>query len=231
MASLALVPSPAHKSSLFELEESLVALLDTADLVSPEDEAIFEQDLSTALSQAVDKRQNFHEFLCHLESQAETASKEIERLRAWKAHVVAVQERLESYCVSVIERIGPDLKGKLKRLEGRTVTLSARGMVPQVEITDESQLPASCRRVEVKLPADLWAELLDSVDFDVRGKLIAAAGENPKTEASRSTIKTLLEEKIGPAIEEHKKAGALSVQHADVPGARLNLNRHYLVRK
>lgn len=227
MASLALVPKP----SLFDLEESLQALLDTAELVTPEDELIFEQDLSTALTHAVDKRQKFHEFLCYLESQTELAGKELERLRTRKSRLEATHDKLERYCVSVIERIGPDEKGKLKRLEGHTVTLSARGMASQVEITDESQLPASCRRVEVKLPADLWAELLDSVDFDVRGKLIAAAGESPKTEASKSTIKALLEEKIGPAIEENKKAGALSVQHADVPGARLNLNRHYLVRK
>lgn len=233
MATLQIVPTPAavRKASLFELEESLAAFLDSADTITPDQEEEYLQDLGVAIVAAVDKRQRFHEFLTHLESQAAMATTEIQRLQARKASIEATHDRLEQYVVGVIEKLGPDAKGKLRKLEGHTVTLSARGVAAKVEILDEALLPASCRRVSLKLPADLWEHILDCVDLDLRCQILDA-GTTPQQEPSKSTTMKALESAIGKdVIEREKQAGSLSIASAEVPGAQLLINRHTLVRR
>ena len=56
MAVLAVVPSPAvTAASLYLIEDQLAALIETTELVSPEQEQEFRAEFQVALTAAVDK--------------------------------------------------------------------------------------------------------------------------------------------------------------------------------
>ena len=84
MATLAVLPSTQTYTpavSLYSLEEQLVALAETVDLVVPEKEEAFLADFQQALSAAVDKRDRVAQFMAHLENQITFAKTEIQRLQ------------------------------------------------------------------------------------------------------------------------------------------------------
>ena len=67
MAVLAVVPSPAVTAEpLYVIEDQLAALIETAELVSPQQELEFRAEFQAALTTAVDKRDRVGQFLAHL---------------------------------------------------------------------------------------------------------------------------------------------------------------------
>jgi hypothetical protein len=134
MAVLAVVPSPAVTAApLYVIESYLAALVETAELVPPEQELAFRAELQSALMTAVDKRDRVGQFLAHLEQQIEFASFEIDRLKQRKANFECVLARLEAYVIETIENLGTDDKGNYRTLEGRTTTFSLRVCPPSVD--------------------------------------------------------------------------------------------------
>src|SRR5580692_11572997 len=86
MAFLTVVPSPAVTAApLYVIEDHLAALIETAELVSPEQEQEFRVEFQTALTAAVEKRDRVGQFLAHLAQQIDFAKFEIDRLRQRKA--------------------------------------------------------------------------------------------------------------------------------------------------
>ena len=81
MSALALVPAPAPSVAvtLYELEDQLLALADTAEAVPPEQEAAFVAEFEATLAAAVEKRDRVGQFMAHLESQIALAKSEIGR--------------------------------------------------------------------------------------------------------------------------------------------------------
>jgi hypothetical protein len=147
MAALAVVPSPAVTAApLYVIEDHLAALIETAELVSPEQEQEFRAEFQAALTAAVEKRDRVGQFLAHLEQQIDFAKFEIDRLRQRKATCERALARLESYVIETIENLGTDTKGKYRALEGKTTTFSLRGCPPSVEVTDESGIRWNTRR-------------------------------------------------------------------------------------
>jgi hypothetical protein len=115
MAVLAVVPSPAvTAASLYLIEDQLAALIETAELVSPEQEQEFRGEFQVALTAAVEKRDRVGQFLAHLEQQIAFARFEIDRLRQRKATCERALERLENYVIGTIENLGTDSKGKYR---------------------------------------------------------------------------------------------------------------------
>jgi len=157
-AALALVPT------LFDLEESLTALLDTQDMVAPDDEQAFLTDFEAALSTATDKRDRVAGRLAKLEAQQAYAAAEIKRLQAFKRSAEAQQERLEGYVTYVIQRLGKDAKGKWRKLEGNSSTLALKACPASVEITSEADVPLDFKRCTVTMAAAQWVDLLLAVD-------------------------------------------------------------------
>ena len=99
MAVLAVVPSPAVTAApLYVIEDHLAALIETAELVSPEQEQEFRVEFQTALTSAVEKRDRVGQFLAHLEQQIDFARFEIDRLRQRKATYERTLARLERLC-------------------------------------------------------------------------------------------------------------------------------------
>jgi hypothetical protein len=143
MAVLAVVPSPAVTAApLYVIGDHLAALIETAELVSPEQEQEFRAAFQAALTAAVEKRDRVGQFFGHLEQQINFAKFEIDRLRQREAVCERALERLETYVIETLENLGTDSKGKYRTLEGKTTTFRLRGCPPSVEVTDESAIPS-----------------------------------------------------------------------------------------
>jgi len=212
MAALAVVPSPAVTAApLYVIEDQLAALIETAELVSPEQEQEFRLEFQTALTAAVEKRDRVGQFLAHLEQQIDFARFEIDRLRQRRATCERALARLEEYVIETIEKLGTDSKGKYRTLEGKTTTFSLRACPPSVEVTDESAIPSQYKTLTLKLPAATWEQLLDGLEIEQR---VAVLGQVKSPEV---------------AVEKRSIKGAID-GGADVPGAGLATGRHSLRR-
>ena len=209
MAALAVVPSPAVTAApLYVIEDHLAALIETAELVSPEQEQEFRAEFQTALTAAVDKRDRVGQFLAHLEQQIDFAKFEIDRLRQRKATCERALARLEDYVIGTIENLGTDGKGKYRRLEGKTTTFSLRACPPSVE---ESAIPAEYKLLMLKLPAVTWEQLLDGLEIEQRAAILGQV-KSPEVSVDKRSIKAAID------------------GGADVPGAGLAIGRHSLRR-
>jgi hypothetical protein len=212
MVALAVVPSPAVTAApLYVIEDQLAALIETAELVSPEQEQEFRTEFQNALTAAVDKRDRVGQLLAHLEQQIDFARFEIDRLRQRRSVFERALERLENYVVETIENLGTDDKGKYRRLEGKTTTFSLRACPPSVEVIDESAVPVEHKTLSVKLPAVTWEQLLDGLDVELRAAVLELV-KRPEVAVDKRSIKAAID------------------GGADVPGAGLVTGRHALRR-
>ncbi|HEV3332034.1 MAG TPA: siphovirus Gp157 family protein [Bryobacteraceae bacterium] len=212
MAALAVVASPAVKTApLYVIEDHLAALIETAELVAPEQEQEFRAEFQIALTAAVEKRDRVGQFLAHLEQQVEFAKFELDRLRQRKATCERAIARLESYVIETIENLGTDGKGEYRTLEGKTTTFSLRACPPSVEVTTESAIPSEYKTLTLKLPAVTWARLLDGLDIEERTAVLGQV-KSPEVTVDKRSIKASID------------------SGADVPGAGLVTGRHSLRR-
>lgn len=161
MGSLVPISANARAAQpLYAIEEHLAALVDTLELVPPDQEQQFREEFKVALSTAVEKRDRVGQFMAHIEQQIAFATSEIDRLRERKGAYQRALERIENYVTHTIEALGRDAKGKYRKLEGQTVTFSLAGCPPSVEVTDESLVPAEYKTLTLKLPASVFEQIL-----------------------------------------------------------------------
>ena len=212
MAALAVVPSPAVTAApLYLIEDQLAALVETAELVSPEQEQEFRLEFQTALTAAVEKRDRVGQFLGHLVQQIDFARFEIDRLRQRKAAFERALARVEEYVIQTIENLGTDSQGKYRKLEGKTTTFSLRGCPPSVEVTDERAIPSQYKTLLLKLPAVTWEQLMDGLEIERRAAVLGQV-KSPEVLVEKRSIKAAID------------------GGADVPGAGLAVGRHSLRR-
>jgi Siphovirus Gp157 len=107
--------------------------------------------------------------------------------------------------------VDADSRGARRKLEGNTITFSARACPASVEIVDEAAVPAEFKTLTIRLPATTWERLLDSLDLEQRADLLGQV-KRGECEVSKSGIKTAID------------AGA------SVPGAALSTNKLSLRR-
>lgn len=238
MASLQVVPTkhqepaaPAPATmTLFQVEEHLAALTETMAMVLPEREEEFLADFESALMAAKDKRDRVQGFLVHMESEAAKVGLEIARLRHRQETFAIAAERVERMVTGIIERMGRDEKGKWQKLEGNFVTFQLHACPPSVEIDTDAALPPVYKFVSVKLRQDIWEQLLDSVDFDLREHVLNECA--PQVAVSKSAVSDALKAAIGPEkIKEAVKDGESRLSVESIPGACLKVGAHTLQRK
>jgi hypothetical protein len=212
MARLAVVASPAVTAApLYVIEDHLAALIETAELVSPEQEQEFRVQIQTALTAAVEKRDRVGQFLAHLEHQIEFAKFEMERLRQRRVTCERAIARLESYVIETIEHLGKDGKGRYRTLEGKTTTFSLRACPASVDVTSESVIPVEYKTLTLKLPAVTWERLLSELDSEERATVLGQV-KSPEVTVDKRMIKAAMD------------------SGAEVPGAGLITGRHSLRR-
>lgn len=203
MTALAVVPL---RHTLYDIQDHIAALIESAETVAPEQEAEFLQDFQHWLEARGEKVDSVAQFMCHLESQIDLAKSEIERLRDRKHAYEIALERLKSYVVRVMEASGQ------KKLEGHTVTLSIRKCPASVEIVNEPEISPDYKVVSLSLPARLLEQVLDAIDFNLAGKVLERSSDKDVTVDKRALLDAL-------------KA------KTPVSGARLAPEKHSLVRK
>src|SRR5579872_1431205 len=110
--------SPSTALSLRSLVEELDALIETVEMVQPQDEAEFLdrfRETHLATKAKVDRTGDFLEFI---DSQIAAAKLKADLLSKRTHRWMALKDRLEGYVVSTIVSREPDSKGKFRPLEG-----------------------------------------------------------------------------------------------------------------
>lgn len=159
--------------TLYQIEEYLAALLDTREMAdTPEREAEIQREIERWVATAVEKRDAIVRFLAHCEGQISNIEREIERLTNLKKSYQRAIERMENYVVRAIVNLGPDDRGRWRKLEGKTCVLTVRHCPPSVEITDESAIPPAFKTITVTVPAEAWERFVDAVDVDERTRFL-----------------------------------------------------------
>jgi hypothetical protein len=191
----------ARDLTLFQIEESIALLAEAAEEegMTPE----LEQALAMYLRGAVEKRDRVAEFIRYCEWMAELAKTEVKRLQARQKHFEATTERVSAMVLRVLDFFG------VKKLEGRTHTLSKRKCPPSVRIEDEPRVPAEFKRVTVTLRLEQWNRLLDGVPDELRKEIETAIFKREETIDLK-------------AVKE-----ALNLER-EVPGADLVVNQYTL---
>lgn len=135
--------------TLYEANEHLVALLDTLDMCETDEaRAECEAAIQQAAETHIRKVDSFCRFLSLVESQAELAAKEIDRLKLRRDALQKTADRLEQYAIRLMQSQG------LTKLEGDTAKLSLRSNVAAVEITDEAAVPPQFKTITQKISCD-----------------------------------------------------------------------------
>jgi hypothetical protein len=186
-------------ASLFEIEEDYAALVNTEDLVSPEDQESFKQELAVALKTAVDKRERFGQFILACERRSIALKAEAKRMLDQAATCDRAAERAREYGAGVIESLGTDAKGKYRKLEGNTVVLSLRAPSSRVDFPDEAKVPSEFKTLTITLPATAWERHIEwcRVIFDDYGigehSPILNAVTNVAVHTSKTAVKKAIE--------------------------------------
>jgi Siphovirus Gp157 len=182
---------PAAPATLWELENDLLALEESAELVSAEDREAYEHDLGQVFERSVEKRDRFGDYLEDRQLRADNIDRVIDRLTALKATYLAGLERGKQVIVRVIEGLGRDHRGKYRTLEGTRHKFSIRANPPSVDVLDERLIPLCYKRIRLTLFAEDWARIarlaVDS-DPDV-ARIVERAEATAHEEISRSAIK------------------------------------------
>lgn len=150
-----------RNKSLFAIEDHLEALFNSIDMI--EDEALraeAEREIDLYLQAECRKVDSIASYIAHCESQQQHASAEIKRLQDRKRAAERNQERVEASVQRVMELWG------MKKLEGRTSSLSLRACPPSVEVVDQAQVP----------PGYLVTKVTESVD-KMAAKVALVAGK------------------------------------------------------
>jgi len=156
-----LARSKSDECTLYELEDSLAAFVNTIDLAEDEPtRQVIRDEIGQALRKTKDKRDAVVAFLKHCEQQQTFADAEIERIEKRKAFIARVQEELERHIVRVVEQFAvPDRRG-IQRLEGNVSILRAQKNPDSVLITDMNAIPLAYKQVVLSMPAYVWEALL-----------------------------------------------------------------------
>jgi hypothetical protein len=135
--------------TLYDISDTLVALLDSYDMCETDEQRMqCEAEIRQTVELQIRKVDDFCRFLAHLESQADLAAKEIERLKARKSRFENLEERLEQYAIWTLQSLG------LRKLDGNTSKLTLRTNQPGVEIDDGELVPPQFKTIKQEIVID-----------------------------------------------------------------------------
>lgn len=136
--------------SLYSIEDHLQALLDTAEMAPPEQQAEIQAEIDRYLSLERSKVDRVAQFLATCEHGAAARRAEAKRLTEEAKRIEGMAERLEGYVCSIIEQRG------VKKLEGGCNTFSLR-QSDAVVVTNEEAIPGEYKKTVVTVSIDKTA--------------------------------------------------------------------------
>jgi hypothetical protein len=103
---------------LYAIGEYLAALVDTVELVPPDQEQQFRDEFQLALTTAVEKRDRVGQFMAHLEHQIAFAESEIDRLKQRKTAYQRAFDALKTTS-HIPSRFSEGMQRKVPQARGR----------------------------------------------------------------------------------------------------------------
>lgn len=225
--------------SLYQCEDDLDALAQTDDMVPDDQRQEYLTALQDQLAKTVDKRDSVCRFLAHLESQRALVKAEKDRLTALEKHYGVVEDRIKDSIRNTILNLGPDAKGKYRKLEGTLNVLSIQKNPDSVHVTKEEDIPLKFKNAVLTMDAEVWNTLLEDLFPEDRNKILAAISKsdlavrvNDVKEALKNAPVTRaaeLEKELGRKPTDEEVQASLDARPA-VPGAHLT-SGYRVVRK
>ena len=178
--------------SLYTIEDGLLALIDSEELVPEEKEREFQTALARQFRKAVTKRDAVGQFIRHCETMAEASKSEETRLRERRKFYERAAEKMRGYVKNILEALGPDEKGSWRRLEGNTFSFFLRDYHPSVRILDPEAIPDRFKDITMTVPADVMHEVLSAVPPELRDRFVDSV-KNTEVEIPKTPIKKAFE--------------------------------------
>lgn len=175
-------------ASLFEVEDDIQALLETADMVAPGLDAEFQLALSNKLKESKTKVDGVAWRLKDWEADVKKCKSAAKELAAFQAATQAKIDRLERYVSLVIQQRTTNAKGQYPALEGHTSAMKLKRNPNSLEITDEAAIPAMYKTLTITINAGAWEDFLQEMDPIARG-YIADAIDKAECKVQISEIK------------------------------------------
>jgi hypothetical protein len=153
--------------SLYELLE-LQKLAEASD--TPEGLAAFSDSVRADIQSGIEaKIERIYQFKSSLEATKIQIAAEKKRLTEKNQWIDSILQRLKEIVKTALT------KHDIRRVSGRTVSISLKPAAGAVKITDQDKIPAEFRRITVTLALDTWSDIiaeLSKSDFDL-GEILA----------------------------------------------------------
>jgi hypothetical protein len=178
--------------SMFEIDESLEALVEEAEQEAEANNGEISEDTKTALATYAEafgyKVDRIANYLKAQKAEAELAQREAERFQARYKAAENREKRLKQMLVwFMISRCTPKLRGSLN-----TISLQANS-APSLTIQEATHIPDSFYRAKVELTWPEWREIVDSLPASaLRDRLCAADGKTVQKDLQRGILSDAL---------------------------------------
>ena len=179
-------------NSLYHIEDSLLALIDSEELVPEQQEREFQTVLAKQFRKAVAKRDAVGQFIRHCETMAEASKSEEIRLRERRKFYERAAEKMRGYVKRILETLGPDESGHWRRLEGNTFSFFLRDNHPSIRIIDAEAVPDRFKEITMTVPAGVMHEVLSAVPPERRDRFVQSV-KNTEVEIPKTPIKKAFE--------------------------------------
>lgn len=134
--------------TLYAITDTLPALLDSLEGLEPDTPEYAEcaAELDRYFAALPAKVDGVAQMLAHWHGQVDTGKSEVKRIQARTSRFERAIDRLEGYCIAVLERLDPPKRGP-RKLEGATATLKLAKMPAKLNITNQALIPAEYHTV------------------------------------------------------------------------------------
>jgi len=178
--------------SMFEIDESLEALVEEAEQEAEANNGEISEDIKTALATYAEafgyKVDSIANYLKAQKAEAELAQREAERFQTRYKAAENREKRLKQMLVwFMISRNTPKLRGSLN-----TISLQANS-APSLTIQETTHIPDSFYRARVELTWPEWREIVASLQpSSLRDRLGAADGKTVQKDLQRGILSDAL---------------------------------------
>jgi hypothetical protein len=177
--------------SMFDIDESLEALVEAAEQEAEANNGEISEDIKTALATYAEafgyKVDRIANYLKAQKAEAELAQREAERFQARHKAAENREKRLKQMLVwFMISRSTPKLRGSLN-----TISLQANS-APSLTIQETTHIPDSFYRAKVELTWPEWREIVDSLPPSVLRDRLGATDKIVQKDLQRGILSDAL---------------------------------------
>lgn len=187
-APVTTAPELARKASIFEIDEALDLLVQSAEEQAEANNGEITEELRKALVEYVEafgyKVDRIANYIKAQKAEAETAGREVERLESRRKAAENREKRLKSMLVYYM------VTRELRQLRGALNTITLQGnSQPSLVVNDASHMPNVFYRARVDLPWTEWEGILASLPPGaLLERLRAAEGRFVQKELQRGVL-------------------------------------------